>query len=110
MNILLRIVLLLVIVGVLALGALRIYFGPGVHYENLTTAPLVTETGLEQVLAHHEPIGNVAVSASRQGVLHGPSRGPAAGPPPARVARWQGRGVPGGRHPGRRAREPRSGS
>jgi sugar lactone lactonase YvrE len=64
MNILLRIVLLLVIVGVLALGALRIYFGPGVHYENLTTAPLVTETGLEQVLAHHEPIGNVAVSAA----------------------------------------------
>jgi sugar lactone lactonase YvrE len=64
MNIVLRILLLLVIVGVLALGALRIYFGPGVHYENLTTAPLVTEAGLEQVLAYHEPIGNVAVSAT----------------------------------------------
>ena len=64
MNIVLRILLLLVIVGVLALGALRVYFGPGAHYADLTTAPLVTEAGLEQVLAHHEPIGNVAVSAA----------------------------------------------
>jgi sugar lactone lactonase YvrE len=64
MNIVLRILLLLVIVGVLALGALRVYFGPGAHYVDLTTAPLVTEAGLEQVLTHHEPIGNVAVSAT----------------------------------------------
>lgn len=64
MNIVLRILLLLVIVGVLALGALRVYFGPGAHYVNLTASPLVNEAGLEQVLAHHEPIGNVAVSAA----------------------------------------------
>jgi len=64
MNIVLRILLLLVIVGVLALGALRVYFGPGAHYVDLTTTPLVNEAGLEQVLEHHEPIGNVAVSAA----------------------------------------------
>ena len=64
MNFVLRLLLLLVIAGALALGGLRIYFGGGTHYPDLTATPTVNEAGLEQVLAYHEPIGNVAVSAT----------------------------------------------
>lgn len=48
----------------LAIGGLRLYFGGGEPYPDLTGQPSVTEGGLETVVSHPEPIGNVAVSAT----------------------------------------------
>jgi len=50
-------VLLLVVVV-----AVRLRYGGGRGYPDLTTTALVDESQLEQVVAYHEPIGNVAVS------------------------------------------------
>jgi sugar lactone lactonase YvrE len=63
MNILLKFIVFLMVAGALVLGGLRLYFGGGIAYVDLTAAPTVSESGLETVLAHPEPIGNVAVSA-----------------------------------------------
>jgi sugar lactone lactonase YvrE len=64
MNNILKIIIVIVLVGVLTFGGLRLYFGGGAPYGDLTTPPAVDESGLETVLAYGEPIGNVAVSAS----------------------------------------------
>lgn len=64
MNPILKIIILLVLAGALAVGGLRLYFGGGTAYADLTAAPLVGEGGLETVLSYREPIGNVAVSAN----------------------------------------------
>lgn len=58
----LRFVLLVVLAGALALGGLRLWFGGATPYVDLTGAPQVGEPGIETVLAHTDPIGNVAVS------------------------------------------------
>ncbi len=64
MSIFLRLLVLLILVGALALAGLRVYFGGGVRYADLTTEPAVAESGLEVVLSHPDPIGNVAVGAT----------------------------------------------
>lgn len=63
MSKLLRLLLVLVLACALLLGGLRLYFGSGAAYPDLSSAPAISESGLELVLAHPEPIGNVAVSA-----------------------------------------------
>ena len=63
MNAVIRIFLVLVLVGAIAAGGLRLYFGGGTPYANLTEAPAIGEPGLETVLEHPDPIGSVAVSA-----------------------------------------------
>ena len=40
----------------------RLRYGGGCGYPDLTTAPLIDDSGLEQVVSFAEPIGNVAVS------------------------------------------------
>jgi sugar lactone lactonase YvrE len=64
MNPILKLIIVLVVAGALVLGGLRLYFGGGSAYADLTTAPAVGEGGLETVLSYPEPIGNVAVSAA----------------------------------------------
>jgi len=63
MRTLLKLIVAVILLGVLALGGLRLYFGGGTPYPTLVSSPIVTEGGLETVLSHPEPIGNVAVSA-----------------------------------------------
>lgn len=63
MNPILKLIIFLVVAGALVLGGLRLYFGGGSAYADLTAAPAVGEGGLETVLSYPEPIGNVAVSA-----------------------------------------------
>lgn len=86
MSTVLRILLLLILVCVLALGGLRLYFGGGVAYADLTGDPQVSESGLETVLASPQPIGNVAVSASGRVffTLH-----PEGRPKGARLLEWR---------------------
>jgi sugar lactone lactonase YvrE len=45
-----------------AAGALRLVYGGGKPYRDLTTRPLIPESELETVVTYPEPIGNVAVS------------------------------------------------
>ncbi len=52
---------MLIITLVLAV-TLRIRYGGGEPYRDLSTAPLLEETTLEDVFAYPEPIGNVAVN------------------------------------------------
>ncbi len=42
--------------------ALRVRYGGGEPYPDLSTGPLIEESALEEVFAYPEPIGNVAVS------------------------------------------------
>jgi sugar lactone lactonase YvrE len=63
MNIILRFLIFLVLVAALVVGGLRLYFGGGAPYKDLSSAPLVGEPGLSSVLEHPDPIGSVAVSA-----------------------------------------------
>jgi len=48
---------------VLAAVILRVRYGPGDSYPDLSTPPILDEAALEEVLSYPEPIGNVAVSA-----------------------------------------------
>jgi len=52
---------LLIVTLALAIG-LRVRYGGGEPYPDLSTEPLIEESALEEVLAYSEPIGNVAVS------------------------------------------------
>jgi sugar lactone lactonase YvrE len=56
---------LLFIAAIALVGAamLRVRYGGGDPYPDLSTSPLLAESGLEVVLAYPEPIGNVAVSS-----------------------------------------------
>lgn len=63
MRTLLKLIVFVILAGVLALGGLRLYFGGGAPYPTLVGSPIIAEGGLETVLSHPEPIGNVAVSA-----------------------------------------------
>jgi sugar lactone lactonase YvrE len=92
MNVLIRILLVLVAAGALALAGLRLHFGGGGAYANLAGESLVPESGLEVVAAHPEPIGNVAVSAGGRVffTLH-----PEARPDGPRLFEWRnGRAEP----------------
>jgi sugar lactone lactonase YvrE len=64
MSAILRLFIFLILAGALALGALRLYFGGGDAYPRLAGDASIPESGLETVVAHPEPIGNVAVSGS----------------------------------------------
>lgn len=59
-----KILLFLLILAVILAIAVRIRYGGGQPYVDLSTPPLLHDSGLEEVLSYPEPIGNVAVSAS----------------------------------------------
>ena len=60
-----KLALLLLLIGA-AVGTLHYRYGAGAAYPDLTTAPLVDESGLELVLEYPEPVGNVAVSGENR--------------------------------------------
>lgn len=68
---------LLLLIVVLAL-IVRIRYGGGEDYPDLSTSPVISEDALEEVLRYPEPIGNVAVSASGRVffTVHPESRAP----------------------------------
>jgi hypothetical protein len=53
---------LLLVVAIIVVTTLRFRYGGGDPYHDLSTAPFIEETLLEEVLSYREPIGNVAVS------------------------------------------------
>jgi len=53
--------LFLVAITAMAAGATWMRYGGGEPYEDLSTAPILTDTALEVALSYPEPIGNVAV-------------------------------------------------
>jgi sugar lactone lactonase YvrE len=86
MHPILKSVIAVLVTGALALGGLRLYFGGGIQYADLTTSPTVSEQALETVLSHSSPVGNVAVSAAGRifFTLH-----PDARPSGPRVFEWR---------------------
>ena len=54
--------LVLAVLGLIAALVLRIRYGGGDDYPDLTAPPLLPESALEEVVSYPEPIGNVAVS------------------------------------------------
>lgn len=54
--------LFLLAVSLIAAIVLRVRYGGGEPYQDLSTVPLLDESSLEEVLRYPEPIGNVAVS------------------------------------------------
>jgi len=52
----------LLIIAILAAIVLRVRYGGGEPYPDLSTTPLLDEAALEEVLSYPEPIGNVTVS------------------------------------------------
>jgi len=92
MNIILRILILLVLAAALVVGGLRLYFGGGAPYKDLSSAPLVGEPGLSAVLEHPDPIGSVAVSADGRLFFTAHEDGRPEG---ARLFEWRdGRAIP----------------
>jgi sugar lactone lactonase YvrE len=60
----LRLLILLILLAVAALGLLRLYFGGGQPYGTVAGEPILEESGISVAASYPEPIGNVAVSAS----------------------------------------------
>ena len=54
--------LILLVIVILAAVVLRVRYGGGDPYPDLSTKPLIEESQLEEVLHYAEPIGNVAVN------------------------------------------------
>jgi hypothetical protein len=54
--------LILVVLTLVAAATLRVRYGGGDPYPDLSTPPVLNEDALEEVLRYPEPIGNVAVS------------------------------------------------
>lgn len=82
----------LLIIGIAVGVTLRVRYGGGEPYPDLTTTPLLAEDSLEQVLEYPEPIGNVAVSDDGRifFTVHPESR-----PPGNRLLEWvDGAAVP----------------
>ena len=77
--------LILLILGLIAGSVLRLRYGGGEPYEDLSTTPLLVEEALEVVLHYPEPIGNVAVSPEGRifFTVHPESR-----PPGNRLLEW----------------------
>lgn len=57
-----NLLLLLLVVAAIAAAVLRVRYGGGETYVDLSTSPVLAESALEEVLSYPEPIGNVAVS------------------------------------------------
>jgi sugar lactone lactonase YvrE len=57
-----KLFLLLLIITLALAVTLRIRYGGGEPYPDISTPPILDETALEEVFAYPEPIGNVAVS------------------------------------------------
>lgn len=55
--------LFLLCAAVIAASVMRVRYGGGEPYPDLSTPPLLDEAALEEVLSYPEPIGNVAVSS-----------------------------------------------
>ena len=55
--------LTLLLLTIVATITLRVRYGGGEPYPDLSTTPLIHEAALEQIISYAEPIGNVAVSA-----------------------------------------------
>jgi sugar lactone lactonase YvrE len=58
-----QLLLILLVVALLGAIVLRVRYGGGEPYADLSGTPLLGEDALEEVLAYPEPIGNVAISA-----------------------------------------------
>lgn len=56
--------ILLSLIALALVGTLVLWFryGAGDHYPNLSTAPLLASSALEEVLTYDQPVGNVAVN------------------------------------------------
>ena len=52
----------LVVISVLSALVIRVRYGGGEPYEDISTPALLEQTSLERVLSYAEPIGNVAIS------------------------------------------------
>ena len=76
---------ILALIAVTLLIALRLRYGGGSPYPDLTTRPLFPESALEEVVRYPEPIGNVAVSGDGRVffTVHPESR-----PSGAKVLEW----------------------
>ena len=59
-----KILLFFLVLTIVLAGVLRVRYGGGEYYADLSGPPLVDERDLEEVLSYPEPIGNVAVSAA----------------------------------------------
>jgi sugar lactone lactonase YvrE len=57
-----KLFLFLALAALVAAAVLRVRYGGGQPYVDLSTTPLLAEQALEEVLQYAEPIGNVAVS------------------------------------------------
>lgn len=77
--------LFLLLLGLAVAAVLRLRYGGGEPYGDLSTTPLLAEEALEVVLDYPEPIGNVAVSAGGRifFTVHPESR-----PPGNRLLEW----------------------
>ena len=58
-----KLFLFLALAALVAAAVLRVRYGGGQPYVDLSTTPLLAEQALEEVLQYAEPIGNVAVSS-----------------------------------------------
>ena len=58
-----KLFLFLALAALVAAAVLRVRYGGGQPYVDLSTTPLLAEQALEEVLQYPEPIGNVAASA-----------------------------------------------
>ena len=58
-----KLLLFLALTALVAAAILRVRYGGGQPYVDLSTTPLLAEQALEEVLQYAEPIGNVAVSS-----------------------------------------------
>lgn len=52
----------LLVIAIVGAIVLRVRYGGGVPYQDLSTTPVLEESALQEVLSYPEPIGNVAVS------------------------------------------------
>ncbi|HEX5786654.1 MAG TPA: L-dopachrome tautomerase-related protein [Woeseiaceae bacterium] len=59
-----NIVLFILLLAVVAAVVVRLAYGGGEEYPDLSTPPVLDESDLHEVLAYAEPVGNVAVSAT----------------------------------------------
>ena len=59
-NVLLFLIVLVLILAIVA----RVRYGGGEQYDDLTSAPVIDSSLLEEVLSYPEPIGNIAVSST----------------------------------------------
>ena len=59
-----KVLLFLLVLALVMVVVVRVRYGGGDLYPDVSTAPLLNNNIIEEVLAYPEPIGNVAVSAS----------------------------------------------